>query len=183
VEVTINGLKATFPELEPGMKVKVSSGDPGVATRLVATGLRTRATPDAGKPAIGLGGGQPARIFKASIAAGAPDGIPLGDVRKDTKISLKYLGGKWKSYGIIAQFSPDDPDPNFNDINRLVVALPAVDGKFGEILAIVPGGTSRVPFVFTAERDYPGLVLRIKSGTSTNPGSVEYDVKVLPPAR
>ena len=51
------------------------------------------------------------------------------------------------------------------------------------MLAIVPTGTKKRPFVFEADKDYPGLVLRIHGGPSSNPGKVTYDVVVLPPAR
>jgi hypothetical protein len=179
-DVTINGLKATFEELEPGMKVKITSGDPGTATRLTANGLRTRTAPEAhstlGAP------GQPARIVKALIAASSPEGFPIGDVRKGTKISLQYLGGKWKEHGVIAEFDPDSTDPQFDVINRVAIALPPIDSKPGEVLAIVPGDTVKHPFVFEAEKDYPGLVLRINAPPSGNPGKVQYNVKILPPA-
>ena len=55
----------------------------------------------------------------------------------------------------------------------------------GDILAIVPGNTAKKPFVFEADKDYPGVVLRIHdyNGFGGNPGSAEYNLKVLPPAR
>jgi hypothetical protein len=190
IDVTINGLKATFEELEPGMKVKITSGEPGLATRLSASGLRTRTAPastpsgPAGTPAHATLGApaQTARLVKATIAANSPDGFPIGDVRKGTKISLQYLGGKWKDVGRIAQHVPDSTDPDFDPKNRLAIALPPVDGKPGAVLAVVPGDTAKHPFVFEADQDYPGLVLRINAPPSRNPGKVDYDVKVLPPA-
>jgi hypothetical protein len=185
VDVTINGLKAAFGELEPGMKVKVTSGEPGLATKLAATGLRTKPSAAPAQPRIGVGV-QPARQVKATIPANSADAFPIGDVRKGTRISLQYASGKWKCEGRIAQFSPDDTeDPKFSDKNRLVVSLPSEGGNAGKMLAIVPGGTAKKPFVFEAPEDYPGLVLRIHdyNDFSKNPGSVEYDVKILPPSR
>ena len=203
VEVTINGLKATFAELEPGMKVKVTSAEPGVATRLAATGLRTRqpagtaaspatTAPVASnqpiaptQPAIGTGS-QPARQVKASIPANSADAFPIGDVRKGTKISLQYKGGQWKSWGRISTSNPDDEKTEGGEACRVVISLPAKDGKGGEVLAIVPPDTRKRPFVFDAQSDYPGLVLRINdkdNSFSGNPGSVEYSVKILPPGR
>lgn len=191
VEVTINGIKATFAELEAGMKVKVTSAEPGLATRLAATGLRTIApsapanTPATPKRPPVSTPSQPVRQEKATIPANSPDAFPIGDVRKGTKLSLQYLSGKWKCEGRIAQYSPDDMDPKFSENNRLVISLPSADGKPGDILAIVPGNTAKKPFVFEADKDYPGVVLRIHdyNGLGGNPGSAEYNLKVLPPAR
>lgn len=185
VETTINGVKASFEELEPGMKLKVASAEPGTATRLAASGLRTRPAPTAGaRPPIGVGG-QPARQVKAEVRADAVDGFPIGDVRKGTRISIQYLGGKWKDHGRIAQWSPDSTDPKVGKSLRLCVALPAGDGKAGDMLALVPAGTSKRPFVYEADQDYPGLVLRINDGGSFegNPGKTEWNVKIIPPAR
>jgi hypothetical protein len=191
VEVTINGLKATFAELEPGMKVKVTSAEPGVATRLVASGLRTQkpgTSPQSGAataPAIGAAS-QPARQVKANIPANSADAFPIGDVRKGTKISLQYKSGQWKSWGRISTSNPDDENTEGGEACRVVVSLPAQGGKGGEVLAIVPPDTRKRPFVFEAQADYPGLVLRINDkdhSFSGNPGSVEYTVKILPPSR
>ena len=191
VEVSINGLKATFAELEPGMKVKVTSAEPGMATRLAATGLRTRqpSAPTlaaAATPAPLGAGSQPARQVKATIPANSADAFPIGDVRKGTKISLQYKGGQWKSWGHISSSNPDDEKNEGGEACRVVISLPAKDGKGGEVLAIVPPDTRKRPFVFDATADYPGLVLRINdkdSSFSGNPGSVEYSVKILPPGR
>ena len=187
VEVTINGLKGTFAELEPGMKVKVTSAEPGVATRLAATGLRTRqpTTPAEARPAIGAGS-QAARQVKATIPANSADAFPIGDVRKGTKISLQYKGGQWKSWGRISTSNPDVEKTEGGEACRIVISLPSQAGKGGEVLAIVPPDTRKRPFVFEAQSDYPGLVLRINdkdSSFSDNPGSVEYTVKILPPTR
>jgi hypothetical protein len=182
VEVTINGVKVTFADLEPGLTAKITSAEPGIATKVVAFGIRTRQAKTTSPSPLG-GATQSSRTEKVKIAANSPDGFPIGDVRKGTRISIRYLGGKWKHHGRIAQFSPDGIDPLMVDKDRLAVALPAADGKHGEVLAIIPSGTAKEPFVFLAEQDYPGLVLRIQIGRSPNPGSVEYEVKVLPPAR
>jgi hypothetical protein len=185
VEVSINGLKATFAELEPGMKVQVTSADPGVATKLAATGFRTRQpAPTTLRPPVT--GGQAARQVKATIPANAADAFPIGDIRKGTKISLQYSGGKWKSWGRIPTENPDDAKNEGGDACRVVISLPSKNGKSGEVLAILPAGTEKHPFVFDAQQDYPGLVLRINDkddSFSGNPGSVEYTVKILPPIR
>ncbi|HEY3901076.1 MAG TPA: hypothetical protein VGM54_20860 [Chthoniobacter sp.] len=194
-EVTINGLKATFAEIEPGMMVKITTAEPGVASRLVATGLRARlpspvspsatppaaAPPAATPPALGAAS-QASRKFQATILANSPDGFPLGDIRKGTRISLQYVEGKWKAEGRIAQFDPDsETDPKLTDRDKLAIALPTGTGT-GRVLALVSPGTKKRPYVFEAPEDFPGLVLRINGGPSKNPGRVTYDVVVLPPA-
>jgi len=185
VETTINGIKGTFEELEPGMKVKVTLAEPGVASRLVATGLRTLPSPSAAKTSTGATT-QPARQVKAAVAANNPDGFPVGDARKGTKISIQYVSGKWKHDGHIAQWNPDSDEPKVGDANRLCVSLPASDGKAGDVLAIVPAGSSKRPFIYEADKDYPGLVLRINDDDGSfggNPGNTEWNVKIIPPAR
>jgi hypothetical protein len=206
VEVTINGLKATFAEIEPGMMVKITSAEPGVASRLTATGLRARTpaeshpatpAPAAARPPAPTAPAAPAataarpvpgsapqasRKIQVTILANSPDGYPLGDIRKGTKISLQYVEGKWKAEGRIAQFSPDaETDPKLTDRDKLAIAVPSGTGK-GQVLALVSTGTKKRPYVFEATEDYPGLVLRINGGPSHNPGKVTYDVVVLPPA-
>jgi hypothetical protein len=178
-EVSINGLRATFPDLEPGMKAKVSSADPGVATKIDAFGLRTA------KGTIktnGLGtADQPAREVEASIPANSADAFVIGDVLKGTRISLRYKSGAWNDHGHHATGNPDDPA--MVEGLRLVIALPSKGGKGGDVLALVPSNTSKQAFMFEATTDYAGLVLRINdqsSSFSNNPGKVEYSVKILP---
>jgi hypothetical protein len=191
VEVSINGLKARFGELAPGMKVKVTLAEPGVAAKLAATGIRARppatAAPSAVAPSTPVATDrQPNRQIEATIPANSPDGFPIGDVRKGTRISLQYKSGKWKSWGVIPTENPDKEKINGGDVCRVVIALPSKDGKGGEVLALVPPNTSEHPFFFEAPSDYPALVLRINDADNSftsNPGSVEYAVKILPPAR
>lgn len=184
VDTTINGVKATFDDLEPGMKVKITSAEPGLATRLAATGLRTRQAPTGNKPPLGANT-QTARLVKASVRADTPNGFPIGDVQKGTRITIQYVSGKWKCFGHIANLNPDADDPKIGDANRLAVALPAEGGKPGAVLAIVPAGSSKRPFIYEADKDYPGLVLRIKDDDDTfagSPGTTEWTVRIVPPA-
>ncbi len=128
----------------------------------------------------------PTRRFKATIPANSPDAFALGEVRKGTKISLKYVAGTWKSWGHLATGNPDDEKTEGADLCRMVIALPSQNGKGGEVLAMVPADTKKRRFVFEANSDYPGLVLRINgkdNAYSHNPGRVEYSVEIVPPAR
>lgn len=185
VDISINGQKARFEELEPGMKVKVIAAADGIASQITATGLRSTRPAGGGKakvagqPAMGL-----AKQSTEEIAADKMDAFVIPEVRKGTKISLQYVKGKWKSHGRVASNSPDDPDKaKVPDDDRLVIALPSANGNSGEILGIIPSDTAKKPFVFEAGKDYPGLVLRIHGDKkfSGNPGKVEYLVKVIPP--
>lgn len=127
------------------------------------------------------------RQVTATIPANSPDGFPIGDVRKGTKISLQYKTGRWKSWGQLPTENPDDEkNAGGADACRVVISLPAKDDKGGQVLAIVPPNTRKHPFVFDAPSDYLGIVLRINDQENSftgNPGSVQYSVKILPPSR
>jgi hypothetical protein len=126
------------------------------------------------------------RPTRALIFASSPDGYTIDGVRKGTRISLSYVGGLWKSFGHLPTENPDLPGGKDGDTCRLAIALPSVEGKGGKVLVVVPTGTQKRPFVFTAQADYGRVVLRINDPDNTydlNPGMVEYDVRVLLPAR
>lgn len=176
--ITINGVKATFAELEPGMKANILSSDPGIVSSITAIGVRTKQPP--------LGQAQQVRHFVATVPANSPDAFLIGDVRKGSTISIRYRSGKWKSFGRFASYSPDEENPENWDACRLSVALPSKNGKAGQSLALLPTNTRSRPFVFVAPTDYPALVLRINDSDkdyASNPGSVEYSVTVTPPGR
>jgi hypothetical protein len=99
-------------------------------------------------------------------------------VRPGDVITLKYVEGKWKDHGVSASFSPDDE--GIEETSRLVISQPSKDGVPGEVVAIVPAGTSSKPFTFTVPTAFDQLVLRISSHSDgkNNPGQVIYQVKV-----
>jgi len=155
---------------------------PATAPASVVTNVQKPATPPAKVPP----GATPTGQFKATIPANSPDAFPLGEVRKGTRISLQYVGGKWKSFGHVASSNPDDEKTQGGDSCRVAIALPSKAGKGGDVLAVVPPDTKKRPFVFEAQSEYPGLVLRINGSDKSfphNPGRVEYSVEILPPAR
>ncbi len=185
VDVTINGVKADFKQLEIGMKVKVTSADPGVATKLIANGLQTQKPATPGHAPLAAGA-RAAREAIASIEAKSAEGFSLGELRKGTKLSIQYKSGMWKSWGHIATESPDSEKTPAGDVCRVVISLPARNGKPGKALATVPGETAKRPFIYEVPLDFPDLVLRIndKEGTfDGNPGKVEYTVSVFPPGK
>jgi hypothetical protein len=115
---------------------------------------------------------------RATISPNGPDAYKLGPVRPGDVISLKYVEGKWKDHGVSASFSPDDE--GIEDTSRLVISQPSKGGVPGQVVAIVPAGTSSKPFTFTVPTAFDQLVLRISnhSDATNNPGQVVYQVKV-----
>ncbi|HKD36838.1 MAG TPA: hypothetical protein VKB78_08550 [Pirellulales bacterium] len=113
-----------------------------------------------------------------TIAAKSVAGYDLGPIHASTTIALEYRGGHWKSWGRRATSNPDAEETEGGDKCRLVIALPAVDGKPGEMLQMVPSGTAKSPFVWRADKDYASLVLRINDASGKGPGKVEYRVTI-----
>jgi hypothetical protein len=183
IEVTINGVKATFAQLEVGMKVNVTSAEPGLATKLVANGLQTKKAASAGQAVVLAPGAQPERELDAEIKANSAAGFSLGVLPKGTKVMLQYQKGVWKSWGNIATENPDSEKSERGDASRLVISLPSRNGKAGKTLTVVPFETAKRPFVYEVPVDFPDLVLRINDTEGSfekNPGKVEYHVKVFP---
>jgi len=142
----------------------------------------TSADPTPAAVASGLVSAKTSLSLRAVITANSPDAFRIEDVRKGTKITFQFIGGKWKSFGRIATENPDVAVSERGDACRLVVALPSQNGVAGSVLAMVPPETQQKPFVFEAAADYPKVVLRINDEDNTyenNPGSVEYAVKIV----
>jgi hypothetical protein len=150
-----------------------------------ATAASAANTPKPVAPKVPVGTSPP-REVQATIPANNPNAFRLGAVRSGTKISLQYLSGKWKAWGVLPTSNPDNEKIDGVEECRLVIALPSMGGKTGRVLAIVPPETKTKPFVYTAQADHSEVVLRINgrgSAFSSNPGSVEYSVKIAPPGR
>ena len=183
--MSVNGLKSTFGALEVGMKVNVTAAEPGVATRIAASGLQTRA--GGASPGVLLpAGSQPAEEKSVKLSAKSADAFLLENLRKGTKVSLQYEKGSWKSWGNIATESPDSVKTEKGDACRLAVALPSKNGKPGKVLVLVPPETAKRPFIYEVPADFPVLVLRINDPDGSfekNPGGVEYKVKMFPPGK
>ena len=175
-DVSINGVRATFAELETGMKVKIISSEPGIASSVTATGIRTKKPPLGPKPT--------GRHMVARIAASSPDAFPLGAVQKGPTITLRYRNGKWKSFGRFPTSDPNDEQTERWTACRMAISHPSKDGKAGKTVTLVPAETQRRQFIFDVTADYPLLVLRINDedgSYDTNPGMEEYSVTVTPP--
>lgn len=122
---------------------------------------------------------QPSVRLRAIITANSATGFLVRDVSKGTKLSIQYRSGDWKSTHRAWNDNPDEEGhPKYN---YLAIALPRVGGKRGEVLAVVPAGTSKQPFVFQAEEDYPEICLRIndeEDSLAYNQGTTEWDIEV-----
>lgn len=120
------------------------------------------------------------------VPANSVNGYPLGEIEKGETIILKYVSGLWKSHGGIATESPDDEKMRYDGKNVLVLAeWSGSPSESGPIIAVVPPGTSRNPFRFTAGETYPNVVLRIHSNSerAENPGQVMYRLTRVPADR
>lgn len=114
------------------------------------------------------------------VRPNSPNGYDLGAVAKGELLTLRYLSGKWKSYGRIATESPDSLEQERGDKtmeSMLVVAEPAGPEEMpGSIIAVVQPRTETAPFQYISDKDYPRLVLRVlaNSRRKENPGEVAY---------
>jgi hypothetical protein len=117
------------------------------------------------------------------IPPNTPAGFSLGPLKTGAKIELQYTFGKWKSWGSLSQYNPDDPAPQERgDASRLVLAESPKNGVPGDIIQMIPTGTKDKPFTFTFPKDYPnGVCLRIRDNSTrdANPGEVFYKVKLV----
>jgi hypothetical protein len=117
---------------------------------------------------------------RATIPANSADGYHLGAVRQGDVVTLQYVEGLWKALGHLATENPDAPKLEHGDESRLVIAHAPVNGKPGNVIAMVPPGTITKPFTFTIPTTREDIILRIykNSDNPKNPGSVVYQVKI-----
>lgn len=122
----------------------------------------------------------PPNATVAKVRPNSPNGYDLGAVGSGGRLTLQYVTGRWKSYGTYATANPDSLELERGDKtteNMCVIAEPAdSEGIPGSIIAVVPPKTETTPFQFTADKDYPKLVLRIlaNSHRKENLGEVIY---------
>jgi hypothetical protein len=116
---------------------------------------------------------------KATIPANSAGGFKIGAVRQGDVITLQYVEGLWKGHGGIASDNPDDQLKD--DESRLAIARGPVKDKPGDVIAIVPGDTTKKAYSFTFPTTREDVVLRIhkNSDNKKNPGSVVYQVTLM----
>jgi len=176
-EILVSGSRASLSDLEPGMHARLTTtNDPGTIKWLEVS--KKAATPTPSPKATGFTDKPITQSQSVTIAASDADGYRINDVKKGASLSFQYLDGKWKEHGHIAEFNPDDAKTPDN--SKLVIALPRTGGGLGSVLATVSPSTAKRRFVFTADKDYAALVLRINAEPSANPGKVEYKVTLVP---
>jgi hypothetical protein len=140
--------------------------------------------------------GEPRAGKVVSIAAGSEEGYVIGPVRPNTRIALAYVSGTWRSWEQKPKDpadkadkpdtksgpeSPDDPQAEHGDACRLVLAEYSDPKQTSRILAVVPPGTAKKPFVFFVSRQIPKLILRIHDADGDykgTQGSARYRLRV-----
>jgi formylglycine-generating enzyme required for sulfatase activity len=115
----------------------------------------------------------------ADISAQREDGYVIGRLKKGQSITLQYVKGKWKTWGRVATENPDAVAQEQGDVCRLAICDGSKVTELSRVLAVVPPGTEKQPFAWTADRDYDRIILRInkkeKTGFEANPdGGVTY---------
>ena len=130
------------------------------------------------------------------IAGDSQEGYDIGPVKPNTRITLSYVSGTWRSWSkekqeeaktdeekaTWAPQSPDDPDAKRVDRCRLVLVACEDEKQAGTVLAVVRTGTAAKPFTFLVSRAIPKLILRIqdKDGDyEENTGEVHYRLSVV----
>lgn len=79
---------------------------------------------------------------KVVIPANSMVGFRLGPLKQGDTITLQYLEGKWKGHGT---FASDVPDETTTDESQLAIAKGPTNGRPGEVIKLVPGGTAKKP--------------------------------------
>lgn len=137
------------------------------------------------EPRVDMSGARTVRVM-----ASYNSGYTLGSFKRGTVLVFQYVSGTWSSRQDAAQ-SPDAPESAAG--NRMQLFIDS--GNEQPVLTEIPAGTAAKPFVYTLERDAPGLSLRISAriltrirnnnagGIEPSPygGEVKYLVKVIPP--
>jgi len=162
---------------DPCCLVKTDTGD---EKKLNATAEpATEDTPKVASPSIPAPSTKTSDPKQITIPANREVGYIVGPVKKGSNITLKYVSGKWKSWGTVPTEDPDSETTERGDAARLVIASQQTAGQQSEILAIVPAQTAQNPFTYTFTEDYANIFLRInncpgQTSFVSNPGSVEY---------
>jgi hypothetical protein len=118
------------------------------------------------------------------ISAKTPQGYVVGKVLKGDVLTLQYVSGKWKGWGVNATASPDDVVEERPGVCR--VAICSFNPRSGpQTLALVPPNTISNPFQWTADQNYEQLIFRINDNDgnfASNPDArVKYQLSISSP--
>lgn len=166
---------------DPCCLVKTDTGDETKLKKLNETAEPvTEDTPKTASPSIPTPSTIASGAKQITIPANREVGYIVGPMKKGSNITLKYVSGKWKSWGTVPTEDPDSETTERGDAARLVIASQQT-GQQSEILAIVPAQTAQNPFTYTFTEDYANILLRIndcpgQTSFASNPGSVVYSI-------
>ncbi|MEW4453859.1 hypothetical protein AB1L30_14390 [Bremerella sp. JC817] len=93
-------------------------------------------------------------------------GYDVGPMREGDTLKLRYVSGKWKSWGNLASESPDADAPAGGDKVRMAICSIS-GGNQVQTLTLVPGGTADTPFTWQADKDYEKIILQINDPDKT----------------
>ncbi|WDI42548.1 hypothetical protein [Bremerella sp. P1] len=109
------------------------------------------------------------------ITAKKPIGYEVGPMDKGDILRLRYVSGKWKTWGGLATASPDDVIPPGGDKCRMGICSVESNGDLQK-LTLVPGETVNNPFSWTADRSYEKIILQVNDDDGDFASNPERDV-------
>ncbi len=109
------------------------------------------------------------------ITAKAPIGYVVGPMNTGDVLKLRYVSGKWKSWGGLATESPDAVSPAGGDKCRLAICS-AKGNEMPQTLTIVPGQTQDNAYTWTADQKYSKVILQINDTDGDFAANPERDV-------
>ncbi|QDU75031.1 hypothetical protein Pan97_20520 [Bremerella volcania] len=109
------------------------------------------------------------------ITAKYPIGYVVGPMNKGDILKLRYVSGKWKTWGGLATASPDDAVPAGGDKCRTGICALEANNDLQK-LTLVPGQTVNNPFSWTADRDYEKIILQVNDDDGDFASNPERDV-------
>lgn len=114
-------------------------------------------------------------------------GSSLGSFKKGTVVAIQYVSGTWSAMNPegAAKVNQSPDEAGITPYNVAVLFMDS--GNEPMVLAQIPAGTSTKPFVYTLDRDVPGLTLRItgipaatRRAVIAYTGDARYLVKIMP---
>ncbi len=109
------------------------------------------------------------------ITAKDPIGYEVGRMNKGDVLTVRYVSGKWKTWGGLATASPDDENVAGGDKCRMGICA-ALEFDVIQKLALVPGQTADNPFSWTADRNYERIILQVNDDDGDFASNPDRDV-------
>jgi len=112
---------------------------------------------------------------EVKITAKDPVGYEVGPMNQGDVLKLRYVSGKWKTWGGLATESPDAESPAGGDKCRLGIGSVNSSGDVQK-LTLVPGGTESSPYSWTADQSYDKVILQVNDDDGDFASNPERDV-------